>query len=189
MGVSGRQPGGRWRVHVASLPPRGRAIDIEASEAEKDEIAAAHELVGLSSFSVRLRLVPAAGEAVRLSGHLTAEVEQTCVVSLRSVAARIDLELHRLFVPSDRLEPDDVAARRGERDVVVELDEGDPPEPFDGVSIDLRPVLLEEFALALDPYPRLPDAVQEGGARGAEAAAGEGAFAALKALRGRGKGE
>lgn len=179
----GSRPAARWRAYVASLPLRGREIDIEADEAERRAIAAAHGLVEVASFRARVRLVPTAGEGVRLTGRLGADIRQTCVVSLRPVDQRVDVEFTRLFAPPGRFGPDPSASRRAEREVVVELDEEEGPEPFDGIAIDLEQVLLEEFALALDPYPRHPDAAAEM----PQPAPGEeretGAFAALEALR------
>ncbi len=42
-------------------------------------------------------------------------------------------------------------------------EEDDPDEPdqlvYDGVAVDLGEATVEQLALALDPYPRKPDAV------------------------------
>ena len=66
---------------------------------------------------------------------------------------------------------------------------GGPPEPVSGGAIDLGETVAQQFALALDPYPRCPDASIE--ALGAEPQGARpeegGPFAALARLKRRGE--
>lgn len=78
------------------------------------------------------------------TGQLQAVVEQGCVVTLAPVTQRIDQPVLRRYVP---------AAEIAEEIEVVVTEEDDSPDPFDN-TIDLGALLLEEIALALDPYPR-----------------------------------
>jgi hypothetical protein len=72
------------------------------------------------------------------------------VVTLADVPAhiqlRFDRELH--FTPGLRRRP-------GETEVEVPL-EADGPEEIDSLHYDLTAPLIEEFVLALEPYPRAP---------------------------------
>lgn len=82
----------------------------------------------------------------RLDARLTATVEQRCVVTLDPVVTEIDAEVARRFSPD--------AARDG----VISLapageDDEDLPDLL-GDEIDLAAILVEELALAIDPYPR-----------------------------------
>jgi uncharacterized metal-binding protein YceD (DUF177 family) len=73
------------------------------------------------------------------------------------------------------------ALRRTAEDGVVEVPlEDDAPEEIDSLHYDLAAALIEEFILALDPYPRAPGVEFQ-------APEGEGAtespFAVLKGLK------
>ena len=64
-------------------------------------------------------------------------------------AGTVDAEFDRLF------SRDAAAATEGE----VEIDpEAEVPEPLVGGRLDLGEILAEELSLALDPYPRSPEA-------------------------------
>ncbi len=69
--------------------------------------------------------------------------------------------------------------RTGETEVEVPL-EADAPEEIDSLHYDLAAALIEEFILALDPYPRAPGV--EFQAPEGEGAA-ESPFAVLKGLK------
>ncbi len=65
----------------------------------------------------------------------------------------------------------------------------DPPETFEGDSIDLWPFVLEMLVLALDPFPRAPDAQLPTGPDEANEPenAGKSPFAVLQALKSKDK--
>jgi len=87
---------------------------------------------------------------VELDGRLQANLTQACVVSLVAVPQDIDEEVQRRFVPNERQ-----AARKREL-AIVKADVEDPPELYSDAGIDIGAVVLEQLALALDPYPRAP---------------------------------
>jgi hypothetical protein len=49
-----------------------------------------------------------------------------------------------------------------EGDAVLTLDQDDAPEPLTGGVIDLGEIVAEEFALALNPFPRAAGVVFDG---------------------------
>ncbi len=83
----------------------------------------------------------------------------------------------------------DATAAQGEpegaREGVVEPEAEEPPEPVGPHGIDLGEAVAQQLAIALDPYPRAPEAAlpeePRAGAGGARAA--EGPFAALESLK------
>ena len=79
-------------------------------------------------------------------GHLVARLVRTCVVSLDDFATTVEERFAVRCVPEGE-ESDDV----------------DPSAPDEIVyrdgTIDLGEATAEQLALALDPYPRAPDAV------------------------------
>jgi uncharacterized metal-binding protein YceD (DUF177 family) len=125
------------------------------------------------------QIAPAGRDAFLLTGRLTAEVDQACIVTLAPVRSRIDEEVRRRFVAG-------IADPEGDE---AEMPEDVDVEPMPEV-IDIEAVAAEALVLALPPYPRAAGAVF-----GAAAHAGDGItpledrdlkpFAGLAALAGR----
>ncbi len=161
---------------VDRVPAGGARVAIEALAGERRALAGRFGLVRLDALSAELRLerVPG-GDLLKISGHILAELAQSCVVTLEPVPAGIDAEFERLF---SRDVPE---IAEGEVEVAIEDDQ---PEPLPGDAIDLGELVAEELALALDPYPRSPAADQALTALGlADDAKATGPFGALAALR------
>ncbi|MGV8839197.1 MAG: YceD family protein [Bauldia sp.] len=160
-------------VALSAISPSGSEREIAATDSERAAIVADFGLVALPRLVGRLDL-RRSGDLVTIDGRLEAEAIQSCVVSLQPVTQRIDLAFTRRLLRGQPAEP----STDGE---TVEIGEEDPPDVFAGDSIDVGRVLLEEFALALDPYPRAPGvafAVPEEAAEGEP----ESPFAVLKSL-------
>jgi uncharacterized metal-binding protein YceD (DUF177 family) len=134
-----------------SLPPGGTAVVLKASAEECRALAARFDLVQLHALGGEVRIEPAdAGTLVHVAGHLEADAVQSCVMTLEPVAAKVQADFDRLF---SRALP---AEARGE----VEIDpEAELPEPLPhSGKLDLGEILAEELSLALDPYPKAPEA-------------------------------
>jgi uncharacterized metal-binding protein YceD (DUF177 family) len=136
----------------AALPAgKPRELTIAPGEADLARIAEAYGLLGVRDLVARITLHPFRREGVRVSGRLTAVATQACVVTLAPVDQTIDESFEVRFDPS---------ARRMDESEEIEVDAlgEDPPEPLEGGRIDLGAVICEQFALALDPFPKAPDA-------------------------------
>jgi uncharacterized metal-binding protein YceD (DUF177 family) len=133
---------------VAADRVGGAGLDctVEATADECAALANRMNLPAVLSLSCRFRLQREPGGAVMARGHLLARVVQTCVVSLDDFTATVE----------ERFEVRCVAAG-------TESDDPDPDAPDEFVYaegvIDLGEATTEQFALALDPYPRAPGAV------------------------------
>lgn len=93
------------------------------------------------------------GPAVRLRASVRAEITQICIVSLEPVQAHIDESFALVYMPTTSdCEP------QSPKEVLVEPDEEDGPELLVDDRIDVAAVVVEQVALALDPYPRLDNA-------------------------------
>lgn len=159
-----------------SVPPGGRALRIAAGPEECAALAARFGLVALKSLEADLKLNKVrGGRMVRVAGRLRAAAVQTCVVTLEPVDSSVEDSFQALFAPASEIDPD------GE-DLEIGLSEDDGPEPMEGGRIDLGELVAQHLSLALDPYPRKPDAaftaVLEGEA--AEEPAKPSPFAVLK---------
>jgi uncharacterized metal-binding protein YceD (DUF177 family) len=160
-------------TNLNRLGVAGDEVRFTAGEAERAALARFAGLVRVESFAAVIDLKKTSPNRFGLTFSLEAGIVQSCVVTLVELPSRIQLgferELH--FVPGLRRVPDMAAE--------VAMDD-DLPEEIDSLYYDLAAPLIEEFVLAIDPYPRAP---------GVEFRAGEGEgatespFAVLKGLK------
>ncbi len=146
-------------VAAHDLPVGGRAFDIEARPDERTALAERFAILAVN----RLRAEgvirsQAGGKRVKLEGHLSAEVVQTCVITLEPVTAAIEAPLERLYGFEDVTE--DVGSDI--REVFLDLTDDLPAEPLTGDVVDIGAAAAEQLGLELDPYPRKPGARFEG---------------------------
>ena len=156
--------------------------EIAATPQELAALARRFGLLGLDLLNATLRIEPAEGrEAIRLDGHLSAEVSQACVVTLEPVASRIEEDFILLY----SLAPGPGPAAT---EVVVDPEAEEPPELLGPSGLDLGEAVAQQLAVALNPFPRAPGAVfpepaeATGTAESAETGR-RGAFAVLEALK------
>ena len=166
-------------IAVVSLDGEGERFDIEADARERAAVAARLGVLAVDRLEASVVLVPVvAGRIVRLEGTVRARVVQRCVVSLLPVDAVIE-EAFSVVYSRDVVDEPETA-------VCIDLDEAASPEPLPGDRIDVGEAVTQQLALALDSYPRRPDAVPPA-VPGAEALTdvddGSGGFAALGALK------
>jgi uncharacterized metal-binding protein YceD (DUF177 family) len=156
---------------------------IEANEAERAALARRLGLLSLDRLAAVLRISRRHdGPVVAVAGHFEAEVTQACVVTL----APLRRQLAQDFLSLYSLEP---AGVEETGPVEVDATADDPPEPLGPEGLDLGESVVQQLAVALDPYPRADDATLEaldwGGGDEVEAAR-ESPFKGLETLtRGR----
>ncbi|MBP0446859.1 DUF177 domain-containing protein [Roseomonas sp. SSH11] len=155
-------------LRPATIGAEGRQERLEAGPEERAALAARLGLISLDSLSAELELTPAPGSVLRVRGVMRAEVVQACVVTLEPVPQRIEETLDWRILPSGE-EPSD------------ELDDGpDEIESEPDGSVDVGEALAQSLSLALDPYPRAPDAQLPAEAKDEAGSP----FAALQGLKG-----
>ncbi|CAA7617843.1 DUF177 domain-containing protein [Magnetospirillum sp. UT-4] len=136
------------RVAVDSIPARGTDITVTANPEECEALARRFGLQAIGALTAELRLKALAGGTLfRVKGRLTAEVVQTCVVTLDPLPATVEEEFDLTFGAGS-----DDADAGGELDLSFEDD--DPPEALVDGAIDVGEAVAEQLALALDPFPR-----------------------------------
>lgn len=157
-----------------AVPPGGAVVALEANAGECRALAERFDLARLDSLEGEVRLERMAGDLLHVSGRLRAQLAQRCVVTLEPVEALVEAEFDRLFsrdVPEETEEE-------------VEIDpEAELPEPLPEGGLDLGEILAEELSLALDPYPRSPEADQRLAELGVAPEGEASPFAALASLR------
>jgi len=181
--VSHIEPEFSRAVQVDAVTADGLELEIAATPAERAELARRLGLEELRRLHARVRVVPQAGRRWRLHVDFVADVLQSCVVTLEPVSSVIDGQ----FDVSCIDEADGEVT-----DVFVEPEGEEPPEPIVDGQVDVGELLVQQLALAIDPYPRRADASvpaqysaesRSASADGADEDAGESPFAALAALK------
>jgi len=123
--------------------------EVAATEKERADLAARFSLLSLDSLTASFTLKRARKDLVRVKGHLTADLAQACVVTLDPVPAKID----------ERFEVDFLeGVQPAVTDLELDVEAAEAPEPAPDGWIDLGELAAEQLGLALDPYPRKPDA-------------------------------
>ncbi len=132
-------------IAVDRIGQAGLEITVEASPEECAALASRYAIPAVQSLRCWFALRPGPGATIEARGRLTAEVTQTCVVSLEDFASQVCEAFTLLFVP--------------------EGSETDDPDPeaedemaYEGGILDLGEAAAQQLALSLDPYPRRPDA-------------------------------
>ena len=141
--------------NLARLGNAGDEVRFWADEAERAHIAEWAGVQSVERLEVQVGVKKLEPNRFALSFDLAAEVTQSCVVTLEPVPAQIQRSFSRelVFVGTTRHRADQTP-KPAESEAVIDLEEG--PEEIASLHIDLAVPVLEEFALALDPYPRRP---------------------------------
>jgi hypothetical protein len=166
------------RIEVEQIPDTGLHRDLEADQTARDGMAELAGLREILSASASLDVTPERGGRFHVTGRVQARIGQTCVVTLDPIENEIDEPIDLVFAPPDQIpELADLVDEAAES----EEDVPDPPEPIENGMIDLGRVATDAVFLAIDPYPRKPDAVFEPVVAAPDPE--EHPFAALRALK------
>ncbi|MEJ1158609.1 YceD family protein [Prosthecomicrobium sp. N25] len=168
---------------ISDVSPDGTTVRVVATEAERRALARDIDIPSIESLEAELTVRPWARTGFRMTGRVRASVTQTCVVTLEPVAQVVDEPVDVKFVPPSEAAKY-AAARDEDGEVVLDAEAEDPPDVFEGGTLDPGAVAEEYMVLGLDPYPRKPGVAFEPVAEsrgGAEAPASP--FAALAKLK------
>lgn len=159
-------------VRIAEIG-RGLTRRLDADAPTRARIARALDLQALDRLEAEVSVAPAV-QGFEARGTLHAHVTQTCGVTLEPLPAELSTDFAVRFVEAGEAEPVEPG-----REVVVALEDEDPPDEIEGGVVDLGAYVVEHLALALDPFPRKPGAVFEAPEQAAEPSP----FAALARLK------
>lgn len=153
-------------IAIERVGSAGLDVMVEAGAAECAAVARRMNLPAVLALTCRFHLERDSADTVLAFGTLVARLVQTCVVSLEDFTATIEECFTVRCVPDG------------------EESHGADPEALDEITyadgmLDLGEATAEQLGLALDPYPRAPDAVLRDLPDDPEAQP----FAALDALR------
>lgn len=141
-------------VHVARLPQKGLPVAFEADPPQRAALAEEHGLQSVDGWRAELLVSPWKRGGVKVTGRVSADIVQACVVTLEPLAAHIDEAVEGLFVPEDSKLGRQGFGHAGE--ILIDAEGPDSPETFSGDSVNVGALAEQFFALAIDPYPRKP---------------------------------
>jgi uncharacterized metal-binding protein YceD (DUF177 family) len=132
------------------LSEAGYERTVTATPAELVRIAEWEELDGVTNFEGRVTLKRISQNRFAYSASLDADVVQSCVVTVEPVKSHISRRFSRELHYTPMRHDDQVGV------ISLAPTEDDAPDEIDSLKFDLAGPLLEEFSLAVDPYPRAP---------------------------------
>ena len=125
---------------------------LEADAAALQRIARALELDGLGRLEAELEISPWL-DGAKVSGTWSADVEQTCGVTLEPLASALGGEFELKALPAGSPNAPQTA-----EEAVLDPEAEDPPDVIEGERLDLGALIVEQLSLNIDPFPRKPGA-------------------------------
>jgi uncharacterized metal-binding protein YceD (DUF177 family) len=157
---------------VDSIGDDARAVEIDADAEERVALAKRFDLIAIEKLTGKFTIRRDAAGIVA-EGRVAATVTQACSITGDPLPATVDEPVALRFVAEEDAGQDEVELGDSDIDVI----------PYDGGTIDLGEVAAETMALALDPFPRGPNAeavLKDAGVLSEEQAGPFGVLAALK---------
>lgn len=129
---------------LTRLPQKGMILEISAQKDELAQIAKRFSLLEISDLSARVTL--SGQKSVRVKGSFAATVTQRCVVTLEPVVEKVTGTFDEVYTSEiQTLRPEEL----------IEIDmEAEERLPMGDGKVDIGELVLEHFALALNPYPK-----------------------------------
>lgn len=146
-----------WSIPPAEIPEAGKSFSRSATLEERQAVAAALNILDVTSLTCDLRVRPLRQGRYGMSGRIAAALAQACVVTLEPVTEVIDEPVDLEFWPADQIPGMASTAA----DEWVDPEAPDLPEPIEQGRIAIGRVVYEILATAIDPYPRKPGAALE----------------------------
>lgn len=136
--------------NLGSLGRAGDEVILVAQGEELVRIARWAKVRALESFAATIELQMISPERFHYDAALGCEIVQDCVVTLEPVRTNIERKVRRELHLTE--------SKPLDSEVVVDSssEDDDVREAIQSLRYDLAGPLLEELALAIDPYPRAP---------------------------------
>lgn len=164
--------------HVVTLAEagQGRHVALAADEAARGAIAKRLGLVALDRLELDAEVRAVAG-GLAVRGAIRAEVVQSCAATDLPVAATIAESFDLKYLRGAEPAGEEIELGEEEIDIL----------PLEHDRVDIGEVAVQTLSLALDPFPRHPDADRILAEKGVLTEEQAGPFAALVALKGKDK--
>lgn len=137
--------------NLARLGNAGDEVRFAADAEQRAAIARWSGVVSVEKLEVRVEIRKISPTRFGLTFHLSADVTQSCVVTLEPVVSHLDRNFERELHFAGM-----VRHKAPESEVVLDSDPEEGPEEIQSLHYDLAVPVLEEYVLSLEPYPRRP---------------------------------
>lgn len=135
------------------LDADGESLSINATPAERQTLVEQLDLASLDRLDAAVTMKRLDdGQSIELNVHLSADLAQSCVITLDRIAQHIDERFRLVYTPA-------VGPGSEVDAVIVAIDQEDPPEPLIDDKIDIGAVIEEHLVLAIEPYPKKDGAI------------------------------
>jgi uncharacterized metal-binding protein YceD (DUF177 family) len=161
---------------LSNLSDAGAELTIAATPEQRDRLAEWAEVQSIDKFEAQVTLKRRSPTRFEYQADLTADIVQSCVVTLEPVPAHLALQIARSLHLTRFPRGSDI----GSHELAPASDEGS--EELEDAHYDIAAPLQEEFSLAVEAYPRAPGVVFEASLEGNQP---ESPFAVLKSLKGK----
>ncbi|WDI30651.1 DUF177 domain-containing protein [Hyphococcus flavus] len=141
------------KVDLGGLPRSGKAFRLVADNVSLERIATRLNVISADAFSCDLHL-RASRHEINITGKVTATLIRECVASLEPMEEVIDESFDVEFARSS---PDNLRKENEDGEAVYE-GEDIPPEIHEGEIFDIGEFAVQQLALAMNPFPRMPGA-------------------------------
>lgn len=131
-------------IEVARVGAQGSRERISADAKECTALSRRLQVPGVHAVSADLNVRPWRGGGYKVTGEVTADIDQVSVISLETFRCVVRFPVERYFLPHGGGDSED--------DIDI----------IEGGAIDLGEVAAETLGLELDPYPRKPGETFEG---------------------------
>ena len=162
------------RYDLGDLSQAGSVVTVRAGGDELARLAKWASVDAVRAFEGTVGLRRISRTHFEFEADLAADIVQTCVITLEPVETHIERHITRELLFAPRAQPE-------EGELTLAAGDDDVPETIMSLDYDLAAPLLEEFALAIDPYPRKAGAAFAVPAEPDDAP--ESPFAVLKTLK------
>ncbi len=139
-----------------SLGDQEVETSISATPEERRRLAERLGLISLERLDAVLWLRrPTGSDLVRVHGRYEAELTQACVVTLESLRVRLARRFSVVYDLAEAAGRETTAIEVAiEAAVEIDVEQEDPPEAVGPEGLDLGETVVQQLAVAIDPYPR-----------------------------------
>ena len=139
-------------IDLSGLSHAGEEFVITPNSGQRARLAEWAGIDVVDHFESRVELHKLSSTEFRYHAQVRADIAQSCVVTLEPVRSHLEFEFSR------ELQLVRTAPRVIAENIAPEPADDNVPELIMDTNYDIAAPLLEEFALAIDPYPRAPGA-------------------------------
>jgi hypothetical protein len=161
---------------LGRMSQAGDEVTLAPTEEERTRIAQWAGIHAIDAFTAKIDMQKVSHTRFKLNFTLDADIVQACVVTLEPVRSHIARKFIRDLLLTQ-------APQQALKEIELTPVDDDGREEIESLRYDLAIPVLEEFALAIDPYPRASGVEFEAPADEADSA--DHPFAALKNLKNR----